>query len=174
MQKRGQAATEFLTTYGWAVLILIIVIGLIYSLNIFNPKIENTCIGSDPIDCSDVRVKETINPNTPISLVLAASGVSTVVGQETYVKQVSLNTPIAASCSLPSLDPPINKNLANNVQKSVNCNFTTLTLKKGTKFSGTATICYILPGSTYNGGQAPCLIGTNQYQSKVLFSGMVE
>ena len=73
MQKRGQAATEFLTTYGWAILILIIVIGLIYSLNIFNPKIENTCIGSDPIDCSDVRIKETSASVTPINLVLTAS-----------------------------------------------------------------------------------------------------
>ena len=174
MQKRGQAATEFLTTYGWAILILIIVVGLIYSLNIFNPKIENTCIASDPVDCSDIKVKETIGTNTPISLVLTASGVSTVVNQETYVASVSLNTPSAASCSSASLDSPVNRNLANNVQKSVNCNFTTLTLKKGTRFSGTATICYILPGSSYSGGQAPCLFGTNQYQSKVLFSGMTE
>ena len=28
-KKRGQAATEFLTTYGWAILILMIVIGLL-------------------------------------------------------------------------------------------------------------------------------------------------
>ena len=170
MQKRGQAATEFLTTYGWAILILIIVIGLIYSLNIFNPKIENTCIGSDPIDCSDVRIKETSASVTPINLVLTASGVSTVVNEETYVREVKLNTPTMASCS--QFAPPPGNFLTNNVQKSFNCNFTTLTLKKGARFSGTATICYTLPGSTHI-GVGPCFIDKS-YQSKVLFSGMVE
>ena len=32
MQKRGQAATEFLTTYGWVILILLIAVGAVITL----------------------------------------------------------------------------------------------------------------------------------------------
>ncbi len=33
----GQSAMEFLTTYGWAVLIALIVVGVLYMLGVFNP-----------------------------------------------------------------------------------------------------------------------------------------
>jgi hypothetical protein len=35
--KKGQAAFEFLMTYGWALLIIGIVVGILYHLNIFTP-----------------------------------------------------------------------------------------------------------------------------------------
>ena len=159
MQKRGQAATEFLTTYGWAILILIIVIVLITSLGIFNPKTKNSCIGSEPIDCSDVKLSSSTNLITPnkITLVLTASGVSSTL-TDTYVEKIILSNPISNDCGTLAI------NLQNNVQTSASCDSWTqnIDLKENNKFSGTATIKYKLPGST------------SSYTSKVIFSGTVE
>ncbi len=152
MKKRGQAATEFLTTYGWAILILMIVIGLLVGLNIFNPKIPNSCIGSDPVSCQDVKLTA---PNQIITLALTASGISTT--QSTQVMQVILNTPQIAPC-ITGLPVP----LTNNAQTAVNCGFAPGTVSEGNKFTGTATITYYLPNSV------------TPYTSKTIFSGTVE
>ena len=169
MQKRGQAATEFLTTYGWAILILIIVIGLIVALNIFKPVVPNNCIASDPISCQDV---EFTTPNN-INLVLTASGVSTVIpGEETKVIELRMNNPLASNCTNiePSDDvgppPEFYPYLLDNIQTVVYCEPTSwsipINLKKGNKFSGFATVYYRLPGST------------SVYTSKIHFSGTAE
>ena len=36
--KKGQSAVEYLMTYGWAILVLILVIGLLFSTGIFSPN----------------------------------------------------------------------------------------------------------------------------------------
>jgi len=158
MQKGGQAATEFLTTYGWAILILAIVIALIISLRIFSPRIENTCIGSDPISCDDIKFSQ----SSGISLVLTASGISSN-SQDTEVTGLNMNKPIASTCTNIK-DPGSPVYLQDNSQKIIFCGNwdPILTLKEGNKFSGTATILYKLPGSA------------NSYTSKVIFSGTVE
>ncbi len=156
MQKRGQAATEFLTTYGWAILILAGVIAAIFSLNLFNPKIENTCIGSDPVICDDVQlIYDSSANNYQVNLALTASGISTT--SPTAVTDVKLNTP-SSLCGCPS------PALTNDNQVLVICNswIPPDPLNKGDKFSGTATVSYSLPGST------------SSYISKVIFSGTVE
>lgn len=158
MKKRGQAATEFLTTYGWAILILAAAIVAIISLNIFNPKVPNNCVGVDPITCDDVQV--TTSPNN-VNLVLTASGISTT--DVTTVDEINLNYPVQVICTDISYNPTPD-NLENNIQKVVSCSCwpEEINLDKNNKFSGTATISYNLPGST------------NPYTSKVIFSGTVE
>ncbi|MEK6932690.1 MAG: LamG domain-containing protein [Nanoarchaeota archaeon] len=58
MQKRGQAAIEFLTTYGWAILLLIIAVSAIIGLGVFDPKVPNTCNIDIPFICQDVVFRE--------------------------------------------------------------------------------------------------------------------
>jgi len=58
MQKRGQAATEFLTTYGWAIIILIMVTAAILSLGVFSPKAPNECKTDTPFNCKDAVFRE--------------------------------------------------------------------------------------------------------------------
>lgn len=38
MKKKGQAAMEFLMTYGWAILAVLVVLGALYTLDVFNLK----------------------------------------------------------------------------------------------------------------------------------------
>jgi len=158
MQKRGQAATEFLTTYGWALLILAIVVGLLFAYNLFNPKIPNTCSASEPISCEDIRVDGTANK---LEMVLTASGVSTLSGEETQVVELEIDKPDFIICNMADVT---GNTLQNDVQTLFTCDFwlQPFTLAPDDKFSGTATVNYRLPGST----------GT--YTARVIFSGTVE
>ena len=50
-EKRGQAAMEFLMTYGWAILAAVIVIGVLASFGVFSPKLPTACVLSPPFYC---------------------------------------------------------------------------------------------------------------------------
>lgn len=49
--KKAQAAMEYLMTYGWALLAIVIVIGLLLYLNPFG--VGEHCIGDTGLDCSN-------------------------------------------------------------------------------------------------------------------------
>ena len=52
--KKGQAAMEFLMTYGWAILAAVIVIGVLAYFGVFSPStyVPNQCIVSAPFGCN--------------------------------------------------------------------------------------------------------------------------
>jgi hypothetical protein len=52
--KKGQAAAEYLVTYGWALLLLVAVIAIILSSGIFNPSyfISEECVLQPDIACT--------------------------------------------------------------------------------------------------------------------------
>lgn len=54
MYKKGQAAMEFLMTYGWAILAAVIVIGVLAYFGVFSPSsyVPNQCILSAPLGCN--------------------------------------------------------------------------------------------------------------------------
>ena len=43
MRKKGQAAMEYLMTYGWAILIIIVVIGALWKMGVFSTTSTVTC-----------------------------------------------------------------------------------------------------------------------------------
>jgi uncharacterized protein (UPF0333 family) len=53
MNRKGQAAMEFLMTYGWAILAAVIVIAVLASFGVFSPSkyVPQTCIMSAPFGC---------------------------------------------------------------------------------------------------------------------------
>src|SRR3989344_7099716 len=57
--KRGQAALEFLMTYGWAILVVLIAIGALAYFGVLNPKgiLPKTCIIAPGFNCDDFSVK---------------------------------------------------------------------------------------------------------------------
>ena len=57
--KRGQAAMEFLMTYGWAILAAVIVIAVLASFGVFSPSkyIPTSCTVSAPWGCDKNQVK---------------------------------------------------------------------------------------------------------------------
>jgi hypothetical protein len=55
MEKRGQAAMEFLMTYGWAILAAVIAIGVLIYFGVFSPGrfVPETCVLAAPLGCDD-------------------------------------------------------------------------------------------------------------------------
>lgn len=45
MNNKGQSALEYLMTYGWALVVIIIVIAALFAFGIFNPPAAGTCSG---------------------------------------------------------------------------------------------------------------------------------
>ncbi|MFP4523433.1 MAG: hypothetical protein ACOCQQ_03535 [Candidatus Nanoarchaeia archaeon] len=54
MKRKGQAAMEFLTTYGWAFLVIIVVVGALYAFGVFDTssKLPSGCQLDTLLDCS--------------------------------------------------------------------------------------------------------------------------
>ncbi len=68
---RGQAALEYLMTYGWAILALLIVVGVILSSGIFSPSFifSESCGFGNNMPCHDaIYFKDTTIPTITISL----------------------------------------------------------------------------------------------------------
>ncbi len=60
-EKRGQAAMEFLMTYGWAILAAVIVIAVLASFGVFSPSkyVPNKCVLAAPLGCNAGTVDST-------------------------------------------------------------------------------------------------------------------
>lgn len=61
INKKGQAAMEFLMTYGWALLVVLIAIGALASFGVLNPGqfLPETCTVAPGISCIDFSASET-------------------------------------------------------------------------------------------------------------------
>jgi len=58
--KRGQAAIEFLVTYGWAIMAAMLIIGALTYFGISNPSaLPDKCIFSNSLECKDYRLTNT-------------------------------------------------------------------------------------------------------------------
>ena len=57
--KQGQAALEFLMTYGWAILVVLIAIGALAYFGVLNPKgiLPKACILGPGFNCDDFIIK---------------------------------------------------------------------------------------------------------------------
>jgi len=76
--KKGQAAMEFLTTYGWAILILIVTVTALANFGVFRlPDQQNFCSVSAPFACVDVKVctEESSNSNMISNVTIIANNV---------------------------------------------------------------------------------------------------
>jgi hypothetical protein len=99
--KRGQAALEFLTTYGWAFLIIIVMIGAISYFGILNPNkfVPARCSISAEFSCNDFRIDGTTD-NVSINLKQG-------IGKTIYFQGVSCTysdvTPEAATGGIATL-----------------------------------------------------------------------
>ena len=60
MNKRGQAATEYLITYGWAFMAIIITVGALAYFGVINPSrfIPDRCSFGSQMECTDFLLDE--------------------------------------------------------------------------------------------------------------------
>ncbi len=83
MRTRGQAALEFLTTYGWAILIILVMIGTISYFGVLNPSklLPSKCTVGSELTCVDYRIDSTAGQ---VSLILQQD-----VGQTIYLQRIT-------------------------------------------------------------------------------------
>ena len=100
-RKKSQAALEFLTTYGWAFLVILIMIGTLAYFGILNPSkiLPDRCnIGSE-FECLDFQISGTANT--------FKMRLKNNVGEPIDVSSITLGSESAAaySCSTPPTMP---------------------------------------------------------------------
>lgn len=56
--RKGQAALEFLTTYGWAFLVILVMIGALAYFGVLNPSkmLPSRCVFSPELNCREYKV----------------------------------------------------------------------------------------------------------------------
>ncbi len=92
--KRSQVAIEFLVTYGWAILIVMIAIGALASFGILNPSkyLADKCIFGNNFQCTDYQI------TTSQADIIIVNG----LGQKVYSPNVTLtDTGAACATSIP-------------------------------------------------------------------------
>ena len=96
MRKKGQAAMEFLMTYGWAILAAVIVIAVLASFGVFSPSkyVPQTCVISAPFGCVKNQIAASDGGDT-ITLVITNGG-----GEDLYVNSTTIS-----GCTLNSTTP---------------------------------------------------------------------
>ena len=105
--KRSQSALEYMMTYGWAILIIVIVAVILYSMGIFNPSssITTTSIGFSPFTvsstvCSPAGLSVAIIggglPDTAASATISKIYITSNTGTTALTKEYNL-TPVAIS-----------------------------------------------------------------------------
>ena len=147
---KGQAALEFLTTYGWAFLVILIMIGTLAYFGILSPgkALPNRCnIGSE-FQCQDYQISATANT---FRLRLKNS-----VGEPISVSAISLGSEGSTqySCTLTSpASLPVTMNGGNITDFSWGtCNSANAGFIAGEKGKVLITITYnsLSSGSTYS------------------------
>lgn len=82
--KKGQAAMEFLMSYGWAILVVIVVIGALAYFGVLNPSrfLPASCTIAPGMGCDDFKICAT-GTNSGSAKVLIRNGMGTDAGTPT-------------------------------------------------------------------------------------------
>jgi len=70
MNKKSQSAMEYLMTYGWAILVVLIALGALFYLGVFTPAVPNTVNIPAPFSYIDILPKTASG-----SLIIGANGI---------------------------------------------------------------------------------------------------
>ena len=134
---KGQSALEYMMTYGWAILIIVIVAVILYSMGIFNPRASVTATSSG------------FSPFAASAAVCGSSGLTVAFTVGGLPNGASSATIVAANYSSGSgITPATNtaSNIKNNVTvasgSSFNVTFSSATCTSGVGFSASGVINY--------------------------------
>jgi hypothetical protein len=88
MKMKGQAALEFLMTYGWAILVVLVVIGALAYFGVLNPSMlmPEKCTLQTGFSCKAHRVDATTNS---ISMIIQNG-----IGKEIIITGMNITAPI--------------------------------------------------------------------------------
>ena len=125
MDKKGQAALEFLMTYGWAILVVLVAIGALAFFGVLSPDkfLPSKCTLQPGLACVDHKV-------TP--------GVITVVIKNGYGSDITMNDVRAQNCG--SLQPAATLSNGGQLTYAITC--ISVPGTSGGKYSGVLNISF--------------------------------
>jgi len=130
VMKKGQAALEFLMTYGWAILVVLVAIGALAYFGVLSPDkfLPSKCTLPAGIACTDHKADASAGANGQVTIVLR-NGMgfdTTAVG--VYVSGCTEST---------------GNTLANGAQGTYTLDCAATTLTSGSKYSADVNVSYI-------------------------------
>ncbi|MBU1204105.1 MAG: hypothetical protein KKG60_03505 [Nanoarchaeota archaeon] len=138
---KGQSAMEFVITYGWAVLIVIIAFGILFYLGVFSSKAGNACTSPAPLSCRDVKLEN----DGALTIVSGIAGASSA-----RITQILLQSPMTRTINEEELNSLLSEN-GRELGETINELTIPLgidNIKSGQKFSGTVIVEYSMGGSS--------------------------
>ena len=154
-----QSAMEYLMTYGWAILIIAVVLGALFSLGVFGNLLGNHCVTTPGWSC--------------ISATLATNGILTMsIGQATGTinLQAAACSSVADSTGYPEYGPQASNSILNVTtanEAGLGVSFSTSTVSSGQTFA-LSVPCYSSASQTYSSGSL-----TPSYTLGQAFTGYV-
>jgi uncharacterized protein (UPF0333 family) len=97
LRKKGQAALEFLTTYGWAFMVILVMIGALAYFGVLNPSklVPDQCIASSGFTCVDAAAN-----SSGLAAILTANRGETITISGLSVKVGGADITTSSTCSL--------------------------------------------------------------------------
>ncbi|TAL55536.1 MAG: hypothetical protein EPN86_03280 [Nanoarchaeota archaeon] len=145
MTRKGQAAMEFLMTYGWAILVVLVVIAALAYFGVLDPTnvVPDRCAFSSAFTCSDFLV--TTVPGNNISFTILNG-----IGKDVYIyKANATSLGLSANCEN-------NMNLGPGIlvpagsEQVINLNGCVYTGTTGKKYKYSVNFYYYAVGSSLN------------------------
>ena len=137
---KSQSALEYMMTYGWAILIIVIVAGVLYSFGVFNPSssASATITGFSGLGVTQAACVNSVN-NQILELYVSNS-----IGYPVNVTKINVtdNNGISLSQNVSSI---LGAGQSGIFYVNGACN------KSSSSYSGSATITYTEPGQTFSG-----------------------
>ena len=167
MNFKAQSAMEYLMTYGWAILIIAVVLGALFGLGVFSNPIGSTvCVAGSGFYCSNLAYSH--SSGTVTATIGQSTGTNWAQAYLLFAIQgntISSNGPIVPT----SQQSAVTGGIASG--QSVTATFTAAggsSATVGSTIGGTIWACYGLAGSTaisYAGGTGTCTVtgGTAYY-----------
>ena len=131
MERKGQAAMEFLMTYGWAILAAVIAIGVLVYFGVFSPSrlVPETCVLSAPLGCNNDKAVVDNSANQ-VQLFIANGGDA----------DITITNMDITGCNAAFVPTVPTLKVGEELQYNVGC--TPAVGSVGTQFKGTITVTY--------------------------------
>ena len=125
--KKGQAALEFLMTYGWAILVVLVAIGALAFFGVLSPDkfLPSKCTLQPGLACVEHQVTDTQ---------------ATLVIKNGYGSDITITNVAVEGCGDAS---PVGATLANGAQNTYSVTCGASLGAGGSKFSGSVNITYL-------------------------------
>jgi uncharacterized protein (UPF0333 family) len=148
--KKGQAAMEFLMTYGWAILVVLAAIGALAYFGVLSPDrfMPSKCMISGGFSCVEYKLLAGDATATPVVVQAVRFYIQNNLGADADSVNVTLADNSGITCQSGGADSVDLGALANGVKSPVVVFDETCALTSGSSFKGNIVVTYQKSGET--------------------------